>query len=162
LSFPIIFYFIRMYSKHGINIRKAKNNLAKLKSIQHKGALFAYLRKIDPYVFEEMVLTAFQKSGYKIKRNKRYSGDGGIDGTVYLKGKKYLIQSKRYSSYISLAHLKEFQLLCRQHRCKGFFVHTGRTGKGCFNALSESNNISIVSGNDLISLLLDFNSPYVH
>ena len=56
----------------------------------------AYLRKINPYVFEELVLDGFRSKGYGVKRNRRYSGDGGIDGRVYLDGKEYLVQCKRY------------------------------------------------------------------
>nr|WP_306670548.1 restriction endonuclease [Acidithiobacillus ferrooxidans] len=42
----------------------------------------AYLRKIDPLVFEELVLDAFQKEGWLVQRSTRYSGDGGIDGRI--------------------------------------------------------------------------------
>jgi len=46
----------------------------------------AYLRKIDPYVFEELLLEALLSKGFKITRNKRYSGDGGIDWQSLLQG----------------------------------------------------------------------------
>ncbi|MEX6059375.1 restriction endonuclease [Enterobacter hormaechei] len=39
-----------------------------------------YLRKIDPFVFEELLLEGFEAHGFRTIRNKRYTGDGGIDG----------------------------------------------------------------------------------
>ncbi|MGS6531656.1 restriction endonuclease, partial [Enterobacter hormaechei] len=39
-----------------------------------------YLRKIDAFVFEELLLEGFEAHGFRTMRIKRYSGDGGIDG----------------------------------------------------------------------------------
>ncbi|WP_192840691.1 restriction endonuclease, partial [Enterobacter hormaechei] len=43
-----------------------------------------YLRKIDPFVFEELLLEGFEAHGFRTIRNKRYTGDGGIDGQVII------------------------------------------------------------------------------
>ncbi|HCF30762.1 MAG TPA: hypothetical protein DEV81_27020, partial [Cyanobacteria bacterium UBA11049] len=40
----------------------------------------ATLRRLDPYVFEELLLTCCQDQGWEIERNFRYTNDGGIDG----------------------------------------------------------------------------------
>lgn len=78
------------------------------------GQKLAYIRKIDVYAFEEMVLDAFERKGYHIVRNERYSGDGGIDGVVMKDGKMYLIQCKRYRKYINPAHLADFIEICEK------------------------------------------------
>ena len=60
----------------------------------------AYLRSVDPLVFEEVVLSALEDAGLFILRNQRYSGDGGIDGKVWLPGHGwYAVQS------LSLIHI---------------------------------------------------------
>ncbi|GJK49706.1 hypothetical protein TUM17560_20830 [Serratia marcescens] len=87
-----------------------------------------YLRKINPYVFEELLLLAFERQGYAVIRNASYSGDGGLDGQVIIEGKTYLIQAKRYGRTITPSHITSFGALLRQYHCDGFFIHTGRTG----------------------------------
>jgi restriction system protein len=73
-----------------------------------------------------MILSAL-KQHYSIKRNKRYSGDGGIDGQVIIGRHCYLIQAKRYTNHINPAHVQSFMLLCQQRGKRGLFVHTGKT-----------------------------------
>lgn len=81
-------------------------------------------------MFEECLLDAFKAKGYRIKRNKAYTGDGGIDSRIYdATGKLYLLQAKRYSSSINPQHVSEFSKQILSHKAAGgFFVHTGRTG----------------------------------
>ncbi|MGM8474744.1 restriction endonuclease, partial [Enterobacter hormaechei subsp. steigerwaltii] len=67
-----------------------------------------YLRKIDPFVFEELLLEGFEAHGFRTIRNKRYTGDGGIDGQVIIGKYRYLIQAKRYRGHIALQHVQEF------------------------------------------------------
>ena len=111
----------------------------------------AYLRKLDPLVFEELVLDAFQKEGWLVQRNTRYSGDGGIDGRIFQKGTWWGIQCKRYKGAIKTDHVKQFvSNLHKENLECGFFVHTGRTPAGV-NLLSEQ--VTILSGHKLIRLL---------
>nr|WP_225226253.1 restriction endonuclease [Komarekiella delphini-convector] len=87
------------------------------------------MRKIDPFVFEELLLTCFERQGYNIRRNKRYTGDGGVDGCIWLHGSLYLVQAKRYKDAINPVHVEEFaQVIARRGAAGGYFVHTGRAG----------------------------------
>ena len=111
----------------------------------------AYLRKIDPLTFEELVLDAFGRQGWIIERGSRYSGDGGLDGKVYRDGAWYGIQCKRYKGQIVTAHVRQFmQDLQKFGLERGFFVHTGRTPKIARNLES---NVQILSGQSLIEFL---------
>lgn len=112
LFFPGIFYL----SKHQRTIRKGKKVFNKIQTFENDGAIFNYLRKIDPFVFEELLLWAFKFKGFKIKRNKRYTGDGGIDGQVFKDNIHYLIQAKRYSGYINKKHLEEFSNVVKKEK----------------------------------------------
>lgn len=51
-----------------------------------------YLRKINPYVFEELLLLALERQGLTVVRNASYSGDGGTDGQVIIDDECWLIQ----------------------------------------------------------------------
>ncbi|AUH01890.1 restriction endonuclease [Pectobacteriaceae bacterium CE70] len=133
--------------------RQASRVLVRLPQLRDDAARLVYLRKINPYVFEEMLLTAFARQGYRIKRNVRYSGDGGIDGQVWINGQRWLIQAKRFSSCIQSGHVRDFGELVRQEKCRGFFVHTGRTGEVSREALSAVPDITLISGGRLLTLL---------
>lgn len=113
-----------------------------------------FLRSLkDPFLFEEMILSAIEKKGHKIQRNKRYTGDGGIDGRAFLNGRLILIQAKKYTGKIITADLARFIKQCEEQKAIGLFVHTGTTPKPAFK-LCEGREVEIVSGVKLIELLL--------
>jgi len=120
-------------------------------------SVMAYLRKVNPYVFEELVLLAFEKKGCSVIRNRRYSGDGGVDGHVIIDGVRIPVQSKRYRGHIKKSHVEAFEnlLVCR-NKPYGYFIHTGRTGKGCRGA--EFPHVRFISGDRLLALLKSPNS----
>lgn len=147
--------FILLFRKNWPQVRpKVKASykaLDKLQQIDQPGQQFSYLRKIDPFVYEEMILSSLKNLGYKIQRNKRYTGDGGIDGQVFVDGKKVLIQAKRYGKHINPQHVKDFTQICQGHGCSGLFIHTGITGKESYR--STDGTVKIVSGAKMLDLL---------
>lgn len=130
----------------------AKKHLARLKRIPTAPQQFGFIRSVNPYIFEEMVLTSFERAGCRVKRSTRYSGDGGKDGEVKLAGTWHYVQSKRYASHIKVEHVKAFRALCEMRRVRGIFVHCGRTSKGSWSSLG--NSISMISGGKLLALLV--------
>ncbi len=145
--------------KHLLCTLEAGRHLKRIKKLQKPDHQVAYLRKVNPFVFEEMILTAIKRQGHQIKRNKRYTGDGGIDGRCFIKGKEYLIQAKRYSNHINAQHVIEFAGICKRHNAKGLFVHTGKTGAKSKD-VAHRTNIEMISGERLLNLLL--NKPKEH
>lgn len=145
-------------TKHDFNWDKAKKLHKKLNTEftgqGFEARIFAYLRKVDPFVFEELLLYAYKLKGYQVIRNKKYTGDGGIDGKVIApNGTKYLIQAKRYSSHINPAHVSEFENLVQKSRWSdsGLFIHTGKTGGKSWESAAI---IEIISGKRLIEILI--------
>ena len=139
-------------TRHLVNIFKARKALTALRKIESPAQQFSFLRKVDPFIFEEMILTSLADTGAKIKRNHRYTGDGGIDGRATIKGTKYLIQAKRYKGHISAQHVKEFADICRRQRKKGLFIHTGKTGKQAWNNAS-GDQVTVISGAKMLGLM---------
>lgn len=131
----------------------AQRVLVRLPELSSDGARLSYLRKINPYVFEELLLLALEKQGLEVIRNRSYSGDGGLDGQVFINGERWLIQAKRYSRSISPQHVREFGELLAREGCRGFFVHTGRTGRKSLDRLRGYPQIQLVSGQRLLELL---------
>lgn len=155
----VFLYFARFFigrakTQHQKNVKKSKGVMKKVGRIKNPNKQVLYLRKIDHFLFEEVVLTALNSMGFKIKRNSAYTGDGGIDGEVKIKGKWYLIQSKRYSNYIDKTHVEEFLAVCRARKQPGLFIHTGQTGKETAAIFQSTRNVHCVSGH-LLSLMFD-------
>ncbi|MBQ69726.1 hypothetical protein CL689_06695 [Candidatus Saccharibacteria bacterium] len=143
-------------SRHRRNVHRSKGLIGKLQWIRTnsgEGAVIAYLRKTDPYVFEELILTAFERRGLLVRRGTHYSGDGGIDGMVRFKGEWYLIQAKRYKSHINGQHVRDFDDRLEREDKKGFFIHTGKTGDGARSGVTRGRS-KIISGGRMVDLLL--------
>ncbi|CDL79979.1 restriction endonuclease [Xenorhabdus cabanillasii] len=152
ISHAIEQFFSKKSTRHRNYYKTAERILKKLPSLSNDGSRLNYLRQINPYVFEELLLLAFKKQGFKVKCNKSYSGDGGVDGKVWIEGKCYLIQAKRYSQAINPKHIEEFGKVLQYMNCEGFFIHTGRTGeKSIYHSINYP--IYIISGERLLNLL---------
>ena len=155
-----VFIFVSLIICFSVWWGKQRHLLSKLEAYQELRKIkkmppdyqMTYLRQVDPFVFEEMILTAIKRKGLRIERNKRYTGDGGIDGKCYVNGQLYLIQAKRYSGHINPAHVIEFAGVCKRHNSKGFFVHTGKTGRKSKSVFNNT-NIELISGDRLLKLL---------
>jgi restriction system protein len=139
---------------HRRNQAKAKKLLKQVQENTYPPAyIFGMLRKINPFVFEELLLLCFEQQGFKVIKNKRYTNDGGIDGAFYDKSNNIIvIQAKRYQSAINPVHITNFANTIKKHNATaGLFIHTGRTGLKSYQNLT--NEIKIISGNELLKLL---------
>lgn len=132
---------------------QARRVLTKINTIPLMPQRLAYLRKIDPLAFEELLLEAFERRGHVVRRNASYSGDGGLDGSVVIEGETYLLQAKRYGKHINRAHVAAFSAVLAARNCSGIFIHTGRTGAGTKNVAVTDPNLTIVSGQRLLDFL---------
>lgn len=145
--------FTARHRRHRRYQKQAARALQRLPQLRDDAARIVWLRKMNPYVFEEMLLSALSAQGHRIKRNASYSGDGGVDGQVWIDGQRWLIQAKRYAATISAAHVSDFGLLVRREGCRGLFIHTGRTGAVSREAFSHYPAITLISGQNLLMLL---------
>lgn len=133
--------------------KSALNAMIVINKIPLAPQKMAYLRKINPFAFEELLLNAFEARKIPIKRNKRYTNDGGIDGQVCLNNQWVLIQAKRYSKAINPDHVREFIQLCAREQKNGLFVHTGRTGEKSKECISNVATVQLISGELLLQLI---------
>jgi restriction system protein len=146
----------RMPLRHRWRRRQARVMCAQLceRDRDQPAALhYARLRAMDPLAFEELLLEAFERRGYRVIRNRRYSGDGGVDGEVVICGRRWLIQAKRYRQAIRPEHVQDFAALCARRGQYGMFIHTGRTGEMSRAAADGAPRVEIVSGRRLLALL---------
>ena len=150
----LLFYFIYRKTRKKWRVKASYRYLKTIRSFSGDNTFartLSYLRKIDPFIFEEMILSVIKEQKCKIYRNKRYTGDGGIDGKFKIGRQTYYIQAKRYQSHITKKHVEEFNHIVARDKVKGIFVHTGKTGKGSKEI--ASNNVTFVSGQKLVNFL---------
>lgn len=129
----ILFFGSGFNSNHRYRISQAKSLWNRFHSEKWNAKRkTAYLKKVHPNTFEEYVLVVFENAGWKVRRNSSYSGDGGVDGMARnpSSNQEYLLQMKRYSGYIKMEQVREFGELCRKKGKAGYFIYTGRCGKG--------------------------------
>jgi len=145
------------YRSHQRKAGQAQQVLAKLETFKGNGdaaRILGYLRKIDPYVFEELVLLVLERQGIAVIRNENYSGDGGLDGAFVHRGCRYLLQAKRYKGAIHAVHVKDFAALIAQREVQGgVFIHTGKTPKDGYRTLGAAGQITLISGQKLVDLI---------
>lgn len=159
IGFFILLLLKRPFDQHRHNRKKSLQIFNKIRSFHgetQNAQMFSYLRKIDPVLFEKLILDCFEQRGFKIKRNSWYSVDKGIYGKmVDQNGNLILVQSKRYIGHINVQHVRDFALIVSKDRNakKGYFIHTGKTGKDVYSVLKNHKNIKLVSGNNLLELL---------
>jgi restriction system protein len=147
----------KKYRQHQRKIGQGEKVLDKLQGFKGERVLartLGYLRKIDPYVFEELVLHVLERQGIAVIRNESYSGDGGMDGEFVHKGCRYLVQAKRYEGTISARHVQDFAaLVAERGQQGGLFIHTGRTPPAVYRGLRASQKITLISGQRLLDLI---------
>lgn len=144
---------------HHANIRRARRALRRVRAFDGDGRdarCIAYLRAVEPAVFEELVLSALEDAGNPVLRNRRYTGYGGVDGCVWLAGAGWCaVQSKRYAGHIDHEHVRAFAGVVRAGRYgAGLFVHTGRSGAAVYGHLRGA-QVLLLSGARLLRLVLD-------
>lgn len=117
---------------------------------------FSYIRKVDHFLWEEILMSCFEERGYPIIRTKM-TRDAGSDGFVMLNGQQIIIQAKRYSGSVSKAHVLTFSTVITNNRliAKGLFIHTGRTSRPIHRIFHKNKNIHLLSGVDDILNFLD-------
>ena len=135
--------------RHKQKINTANKVVKRLSTFDNHAAVISYLRKIDAYAFEEALLTAYEAKGHKIKRNKRYSADGGIDGRVKINGEWHFVQAKRYAGNVRSKDIEALSNICSEHKTKGLFIHTGKTPK----RYNPPANVKVISGSSLVNLI---------
>lgn len=190
-------YDVQHQEGHKQRVLAAKKRFQRLQAIasnpemtedQRFATLFAYARKIEPMIFEELVLIAFKAKGFMVRGNAAYTGDGGIDGRVWVEDWRQIdpwfsrrhpnrivrgwagIQCKRYEGAVRREHIRQFPYdLAKAELVAGLFVHTGTTPKarpGSEQSPSPEDvdkdflpPVRILSGRSLIALLTGGKHP---
>ena len=142
---------VQFHLRTQLRARYALRKLAELDPLKQPSLAFQYLRSVCPFTFEEMVLLQLSIRKLAIERNRRYIGDGGVDGRFVLNGQCWLVQAKKYSGMVRPADIMDFAVVCEGQGAFGLFVHTGRTPPAAHAIARESHFVEVLSGDRLLS-----------
>lgn len=158
---------LRGHPGHHRRVAASRRLLTTLRAFSGEGVApraFAYLRTVDPLLYEETVMSALEDGGAIVQRNLRYTGDGGVDGRCLLPGhgvRPFAVQCKRYGSTVAPKHVADFcRVIDGKRFAGGLLVHCGRTGPLSYSAL-KGEAVHLVSGDSMLDLLLNGRLPKV-
>lgn len=127
---------------------------------QVKSELLDYLKGIDPYDFEKVILLLLKKMGYGEMVETKKSGDGGIDGVMNedkLGLERIYIQAKRYTTgNVQETDIRNFIGAMSGDTSKGVFVTTSAfASKAVIKAESAHHRIILIDGDKLADLMYE-------
>lgn len=169
LSFCLLLIILTNKSRKRIiepwRVKKSKQwivNFRAGREIYSAAQRFSYIRKVDHFLWEEIIMTCFLERGYNIKRTKM-TRDGGVDGFVEINGRLHIIQAKRYSGNILKSHVISFLNLIKSNvnYKRGIFIHTGKTSGPIISLFRQNHEIYLMSGVDTILDFIDGRDTYI-
>lgn len=152
---------LRFGAKALVRRRRARRDLERLRLIDDNREAFLLLREIDPLVFEDLVLAAYADTGAGVQYTLHKYRDGGFDGEILHRGRRYAMQAKRYRGSIDPGQVRRFVDLVRARGDRyagGVLVHSGRTGPAAWTAL-DAGPVRMVSGQRLLALIRGAGPP---
>lgn len=153
-----LFLLIPASPRHSWRVAASRRWLKRFRRNAHRfspAQRFSFIRRTDHFLFEDILMSAFEERGYKVKRTPA-TGDGGSDGYVTIEGLRVVVQAKRYNGRISRAHVVALHSLTRNTpgQDAGLFIHTGQTSSPIKRYVQGHAELDMISGSkDLLALL---------
>lgn len=142
--------------------KKWLDNFRKNKLKYTPAQRFKFIRDVDYYLFEDILMSCFEERGYSVIRTK-LSWDEGSDGYVTINKVHMAVQAKRYKGRISKQHVKDLHSLVQRKRKvkKGIFIHTGKSSGPILDYIKSEQELDMISGVDRLIKFLDGEDTYV-
>jgi restriction system protein len=128
--------------------------------------LMEYLKGIDPYKFESLVLDLLQAMGYGGNREEaaqvtRKAKDGGIDGIINedrLGLDKIYVQAKKWEGNVTISAIRDFGgTLLANSAHKGIFITTSDFPKTAHEYVEKiDRTIILINGKRLTELMIEY------
>ncbi|WP_321285802.1 restriction endonuclease [uncultured Sunxiuqinia sp.] len=129
--------------------------------------LLDYVKRMDPYKFEILVIDLLQAMGYGGNREEaaqvtKKSGDGGIDGIINedrLGLDKIYVQAKKWEGNVTISAIRDFGGTLLAHSAqKGIFITTSDFPKTAIDYCEKiDRTIILINGKRLTELMIEFN-----
>jgi restriction system protein len=103
---------------------------------------------MDGLDFEHYLVPLFEKLGYRAEVTKG-SGDFGADLILHKRGKKYVVQAKRYSSSIGVSAVQQVVGAIRYYKAQGAMVVTNNYFTPAAEDLAKHNKVRLIDRDEL-------------
>ncbi|GAB2856258.1 hypothetical protein GCM10027277_26080 [Pseudoduganella ginsengisoli] len=149
--------WLSYFPGHQHNVRRSRRVLRKVRGFKEPGAgarCLAYLRRIDPLLFEEVIMSALEDAGLFVLRSQHYGGDGGGDGVVWIPGRGWCsVLCNRFRGQVHAADVRAIAwALAKSGYDGGLLVHSCL----CVTALHaqlDTARIALLGGDRLLRLI---------
>ncbi|WP_246168669.1 restriction endonuclease [Paenibacillus antarcticus] len=118
-----------------------------------KSSGIAEIDKMEGVQFEQYLGHLFRSQGYKAEVTQA-TGDYGADLVLSKDGKRIVVQAKRYSKNVGLKAVQEVRGAVAHYRASAAWVVTNRDYTEQAYKLAKSNNVRLISRDELIEMLL--------
>jgi restriction system protein len=103
--------------------------------------------------FERLVGATFRQWGFRVQTQGGGHADGGIDLIVHKRGKRYLVQCKRYKGSVGVPVIREMYGVMVAERFDGVYIMTsGKFTKDSW-AFAKGKPMKLISGEALARIL---------
>lgn len=113
----------------------------------------AEIDKMEGVQFEQYLGHLFRSQGYKAEVTQA-AGDYGADLVLSKDGKKIVVQAKRYSKNVGLKAVQEVRGAVSHYGASAAWVVTNRDYTEQAYKLAKSNNVRLISREELIEMLI--------
>jgi restriction system protein len=111
------------------------------------------LRAMSWQDFERMVGEVFRRMGYKVEETGGGGADGGIDLRLSRKGRRFIVQCKRYAGTVGASVVREMVGLGFHERAAGVFIVTTGRFTGAARAFARGKPVKLIDGPALLDLV---------
>jgi restriction system protein len=108
--------------------------------------------EMDGLDFEHYLVPLFEKLGYKAEVTKG-SGDFGADLILLKKGKKFVVQAKRYSSSIGVSAVQQVVGAVGYYKAHGAMVVTNNYFTPAAEDLAKHNRVQLIDRDELSHMI---------
>lgn len=113
------------------------------------------IRELSWQEFELLVGEAFRLKGYTVEENGGGGADGGVDLTLFRRGKKTLVQCKRWKKNVGVSTVRElYGVMSAEHAPLGIVVSCSGYTREAEN-FADGKAIELINGETLAQMVAD-------
>jgi len=125
-----------------------------LRYLRVRGSARRKLDKLDWEKFEHLVAGVYRRHGYAVEFREKAGADGGVDFRAAKRGKRYIVQCKRWSRRVGVPVVREMAgLLAAERRVNGVIIVTNNEFTKDAIAFAKGKSIELVNGAELQSMM---------
>lgn len=109
--------------------------------------------KMSGIQFENFLSLLFQDLGFSVKTTPR-TGDFGADLILHKDNRKIVVQAKRYAKSVGIKAVQEVSSAVKHYKADEAWVVTNSSFTNAANELSKSNQVKLISRENLIELII--------